>query len=172
MNFIDLFSIVLLVYSVFKGFTRGFIMQIALIAALLLGVYGALKLSGFTASLLESHFNLNPEYLYMTSLGVTFLLVFIIVNLIGKLVTKMAETLELSLTNRLLGVVFSLIKIVLVLGIVFAYIDRIDNQIRILPQGAKENSIFFKPFTQAVRAIFPSLQLQKSSTTDKEEQFV
>jgi len=172
MNFIDLFSLVLLVYAVFKGFTRGFIMQLALIAALLLGIYGALKLSGYTVRLLESYFSVNPEYLYMASLGITFMLVFIGVNLIGRLVEKMAGAAELSFANRLLGVVFSLIKVVLVLGILFAYVDRINHHTQILPQGTQENSIFFKPFTSVARAIFPSLQLQKPSDAETEGDFV
>jgi membrane protein required for colicin V production len=172
MNYIDLFCIVLLVYAVFTGFTRGFIRQLALIAALVVGVYGALKLSGYTARLLESRLNVNTEYLYLVSLGITFLMVFIGVNLLGRLVEKIAENAELSFINRLLGVAFSLVKIILILGILLAYIDRIDHNTRILPQGSKERSLFFKPFTSVVRAIFPSLQLPKQSGTETETDFV
>jgi len=49
MNYIDMFVIILLIYAVFRGYTRGFILQLTLLAALGLGIFAALKLSGFTA---------------------------------------------------------------------------------------------------------------------------
>jgi membrane protein required for colicin V production len=157
MNYIDLFIIILLIYAVFQGFTRGLIMQLTLLAALLLGIFGALKLSGFTARQLENHINLNPEFMYLVSLGLTFILVFVAINLLGKLVEKLIEAVELSFINRLLGIVFSLCKIVLILGILLAYIDRIDQQAHFLPKDTREHSIFFKPFTTIARALFPAL---------------
>lgn len=171
MNYIDLFIIVLLVYAVYKGFSKGFIMQLTLLAALLLGIFGALKFSGFTARLLESHVSLNPEFLYMASLGLTFALVFIAVNIIGKLMEKLIKAIELSFVNRLLGVLFSIGKIVLILGILLTYVDRIDRRVQFLPKGSRENSIFFKPFTNVVQTIFPALAPPGSrNAADKGEQ--
>lgn len=157
MNYIDMFVIVLLVYAVFKGFTKGFIMQLTLLVAIVLGIFGALKLSGFAVSQLGSLVHLNPEMLYVTSLGLTFLLLFIGVYLVGKLTEKLIKAVELSLINRLLGVLFSVGKIVLILGVLLSFVDRIDQKIHILPKGSRENSLFFNPMTSFVQSIFPAL---------------
>jgi membrane protein required for colicin V production len=157
MNYIDMFVFVLLIYAIFKGFTRGLIMQLTLLAALLLGILGALKLSGLTARVLEDRFDINPEYIYLVSLGITFVLVFLLVNLLGKLTEKLIEAAELSLLNRLLGILFSVCKTVLIVGVILAYAERIDQRFRFLPKGTKEQSIFFTPFTGIVRTLFPSL---------------
>jgi membrane protein required for colicin V production len=172
MNYIDLFVIVLLIYAVFQGFTRGLIMQLTLLAALLLGIFGAVKLSGFTAGQLENVFHLNPDYLYLVSLGVTFLLVFIVVNLLGKMIEKLVEAVELSFVNRLLGIVFSLCKTILIVGVLLAYAERIDQRVHFLPRDTREHSIFFTPLTKVVRTIFPALALPKSADEPKKGEFV
>jgi membrane protein required for colicin V production len=171
MNFIDLFIIVLLVWAVFRGFTRGFIMQLTMLVALALGIFGALKLSGFTARQLENRISINSEYLYLVSLGITFVLVFIGINLVGKLVEKIAESAEFSFINRMAGVLFSLSKTILILGILLAFIDRIDQQIPVLPKNSREQSIFYKPFTAIARTIFPSLGA-KVSNNKRSKEFV
>lgn len=157
MNFIDMFSIVLLVWAVFRGFTNGFIMQLTQLAALALGIFGALKLSGFTARQLENRVSIDSEYVYLLALGITFLFVFVGIHLIGRLVEKIAESVELSSVNRILGVLFSLCKTILMLGILLAFIDRIDKHTPVLPKNAREHSIFYKPFTSFATTIFPSL---------------
>jgi membrane protein required for colicin V production len=156
MNYIDMFVLVLLIYAVFQGFTRGFIMQLTLLAALVLGIFGALKLSGFTAQQLE-RFNFNPEYLYLTSLGVTFILVFIAINLLGRMIEKMVEAIELTMVNRMLGILFSLCKTILIVGVLLAYADRMDQRVHFLPDGTREHSLFFRPFSAIARAVFPAL---------------
>jgi membrane protein required for colicin V production len=110
MNYIDMFILVLLIYAIFRGFTKGFIMQLTLLIALAIGIFAALKLSGFTSEKLESRINVNPESLYLISLALTFILVFIGINLLGRIVEKMAENAELSMLNRVLGVIFGLAK--------------------------------------------------------------
>lgn len=157
MNYIDMFIMVLLVWAVYRGFTRGFIMQLTLLIALALGIFLALKLSGYTARQLENRISINPESLYLVSVGITFVVVFIGINITGKLIEKMAESVQLSFTNRIFGVLFSLVKTMLLLGILLLFVDRIDQRIPVLPKNSREYSVFYKPFTAIAGAIFPSL---------------
>jgi membrane protein required for colicin V production len=169
MNYIDMFIIVLLVWAVYRGYTRGFIMQLTLLVALVLGIFLALKLSGFTARQLENHINTNAESLYLVSLGITFVAVFFGINLIGKLFEKMAKSAQLSFINRIFGVLFSLGKTILLLGILLAFIDRIDQRLPLLPKNTHEHSIFYKPFTSIARTLFPSLGTAASNDRQDKE---
>jgi len=157
MNYIDMFIAVLLIWAVFKGYTRGFIMQLTILLALALGVYAALKLSGFTAQQLDARFDMNSETLYLVAIAVTFILVFIGVNLTGKLIEKMVESIDLSFLNRLMGVILSLAKTAIILGVLLVYVDRLDQKWRFLPDYTREHSIFYKPLTNIALKIFPSL---------------
>jgi membrane protein required for colicin V production len=168
MNYIDMFILVLLAWAIFRGVTRGFIRQFSSLAALILGIYGALKLSAFTSQQLEKYIDLSREFLYLTAMGITFIIVFILVNLLGKLLDQLIKSTELSFANKILGVLFSITKTILIVGIILVYIDRIDQRIPILPKYSRENSIFFKPFTSIVRAIFPMIKSEKSEKIENE----
>jgi membrane protein required for colicin V production len=172
MNYIDMFVVVLLIYAVFRGITRGLIMQAASLAALITGIFGALKLSGITARYIAQHWNINPEYLYIFSLAITFTLVFILISLLGNLMDKWIETAHLSFLNKILGAIFNVCKVLLLVGIILLFIDRIDNQISILPKNAREGSFFYKPVTSVTRFLFPSLGIDYQTKDNKHEEFV
>jgi membrane protein required for colicin V production len=157
MNFIDMFIVVLLVYAVFRGITRGLVLQMASLAALIAGIFLALKFSGFTARFLIKHWSFDYEYLFVVSLAITFTGVFILITLLGNLLDKVVEATPLSLINKLAGAVFSICKVMLIVGILLLFIDRLDKQISILPKNAREGSFFYKPVTSATRFLFPSL---------------
>ncbi len=144
-------------------------MQLTLLIAWGLGIFGALKLSGITARFLEDRLAIQPESLYLVSVGITFLLVFIGINLLGKLIEKAVESVELSFLNRILGVFFGLCKTVIILGALLTFVDRMDRQVRFLPKNSREHSIFFKPFTKAIRAIFPSFASPNEDTSESSE---
>lgn len=169
MNYIDLFTIVLLVWAVFRGFTRGLIKQLTMLAALIFGIYAALKLSGFTAEQLESRWNVSQEFLYLVSLGLTFAIVFIGIHLIGNAIEKIAESVQLTLANRVLGIVFSVCRTVIIIGIILAFVDRIDHEKKFLPPNSREESFFYRPFTSVARAIFPALKISEVDNNVRKE---
>lgn len=172
MNYVDMFVVVLLAWAVFKGATRGLVMQATTLAALVLGVFGAVKFSGFTARLISDHFNVNAEYLYLISLALTFIAVFFLIHLAGKSIEKFLEVIQMSLLNKILGVIFGLCKMVLIIGIILAYLDRLNYRIPFLPEGTRENSIFFMPLTNLAKEIFPGLEYYNPEVADPENVFV
>jgi membrane protein required for colicin V production len=157
MNYIDMFIMVLLIYAVFRGFTRGLVLQLASLVALLAGIFLALKFSGFTARYLIKHWALDYEYLYLVSLAITFTLVFIMISILGNLLDKVVQTAHLSIINKLAGAFFNVCKVMLIMGVLLLFIDRVDSRISLLPKNARENSFFYKPVTSTTLFLFPSL---------------
>jgi len=172
MNFIDLFILVLLAWAVFRGASRGLIMQVTTLAALILGIFAALKFSNITAGFLVEYFNVDQEYLFIISLGATFILVFFLVELVGNLLEKIVDAISLSLVNKMLGVVFSILKTVLLTGILFAYLERLDQRVPFIPENTKEKSIFFEPFSSLAKSIFPALEINKEYIEEERENIV
>jgi membrane protein required for colicin V production len=103
------------------------------------------------------------------SIAVTFILVFIVVKLIGNLVEKVIESVDLSFLNRLFGVLFSMAKMALILGVLLVYLHRLDQKMHFLPEDTRENSIFYKPLTNIVTSIFPSLDSIRQPDADGEQ---
>lgn len=164
MNYIDMFIAVLLIWAIYRGFTRGLIMQLTILAALALGIYAALKFSGFTADKLEGKLNLSGETLNLVSIALTFILVFIGISLIGKAIEKIVESVDLSIFNRLTGVILGVAKMVLIVGVLLAYVDKLDQKFHFVPEKTREQSLFYRPVTGIVTKLFPALKADKATT--------
>jgi membrane protein required for colicin V production len=172
MNYIDMFIVVLLIYAVVRGITRGLVLQLASLAALVVGIFAAIKLSGFTAHFLSQHISTGHEFVYLISLGITFSLVFILINIIGNMLDKVVETAHLSFLNKITGAFFNVCKVMLITGIILLFIDRIDRQVSLLPKNARERSFFYRPVTRLTLFLFPALGPDGSGKDDKHEEFV
>jgi membrane protein required for colicin V production len=155
MNWIDLIIVVLLILSVLRGFTDGFVKEVASLLALVLGIWGAIKFSTFTAARLYDWFDMTGQYVGIISFLVTFLIIVVIIHFVGTLADKMIEAISIGFLNRLLGMVFGLIKNVLILSVIFTILNVMDVKHPFLPKAKIEESKYYMPISDIVPAIFP-----------------
>ena len=123
MHYIDILIIIPLLWGAYKGFTKGLITEIASLLSLILGIYGAIKLSNYTSSFLIKTFDFTSEYLPVISFAITFIIIVILVHLISKLIDSMIKTASLGVVNRILGAVFGTAKFLLILGVVIILLN-------------------------------------------------
>ena len=110
MNYLDIiFAIVLFLFG-FKGFRKGLIIEVVTLLAFGVGIYGAMHFSDFTASHLQEFMEVNPKYIDTIAFILTFILLVIIVNVIGRLVSDAVKAMNLGFFNRLGGFLFGLAK--------------------------------------------------------------
>ena len=155
MNFIDAIIIIILAFAVIRGFTNGLIKEVASLAALILGIWGAIKFSDYTAGKLYDNFNMTGKYVGIISFVVTFGIIAIVIHFIGVLLDKLLEAVALGFVNRLLGMVFGLIKSVLILSVIFVVLNAIDTRRPFLPKERIEKSRLYNPISEIAPAIFP-----------------
>ena len=161
MNTIDIVFAILFLWSAYRGFTKGFIIQLASLAALLLGIYGALKFSDLTANLLSSKVDLNEQSLSIISFALTFIVIVICVHLIARLIEKFSEAVALGIVNKLFGVVFSVLKMAFIVSIILVLINKADSKYNFIPNNTKEKSLLYKPLSNFAPIIFPYLKFDK-----------
>ena len=73
MNYLDIIFLVPLLFALYRGFKKGIIHMVASLAALVLGIIGAIKLRPVFASLLDSLFNISPDYINIIAFSVAFI---------------------------------------------------------------------------------------------------
>jgi len=161
MNYIDIILVILLFLAIIDGYRKGLITELASLAALVLGIWGAVKLSGLTADFLVENLNFQSKHLYIISFIITFLVIVILVHIIGSLVNKMVKTIRLGFLNRLAGMVFGVLKSALILSVLLVIFDKIDKDVKILPAEAKSGSRLYKPIHSFAPGIFPFLDFWK-----------
>jgi len=155
MNWIDVIIIILLVFGLARGFISGFIKELASLLALILGIWGAIKFSAFTAERLYDYFDMTGQYVGIISFLITFIIIVIVIHFIGLLVDKFVEKISLGVLNSLLGLVFGVFKTALILSVIFTVLNAIDAKHHFLPKKQIEDSRLYSPIADIAPAIFP-----------------
>jgi membrane protein required for colicin V production len=155
MNWIDIAIVVILAIAVVMGFINGFVKEVASLAALILGIWGAIKFSAFTAEKLYDYFDMTGQYVGVIAFIITFVLIVVIIHFIGILADKLVKAVALGFINRLLGVAFGLLKSVLIMSVFFVVLNAIDSKRPFLPKDLIEESVFFSPISDVAPVIFP-----------------
>jgi len=104
MNFLDILIVCLLAYAAWKGFKKGFIIELFTFLALFIGLYAGIHFSDFVSEFLMEKMNLSPSsYLPIISFAIVFLAIGAMIYFGGKALEKLIKTLQLGLINRILG---------------------------------------------------------------------
>jgi len=159
MSFIDIVFAVLLGFAVYKGLKNGLFVEVASLVALVAGIYLAIKFSNLIGSLFSDIFpSWNPKYIEITAFIITFLLVVIGIHLSAKILTKLADFAFLGWINKLAGVIFSLLKTILALSVVFFILEKINIDNMLVSKETQENSIFYNPIQNISKVMYPTIE--------------
>ena len=75
MNYLDFILLVPVVIGAWKGFKKGFIIEVFTLLALFAGIYGAIHFTDYIAEILKENLSVESEYMPIIAFLVTFLLV-------------------------------------------------------------------------------------------------
>ena len=156
MNTIDIIISVLLLFGLVRGFMKGFFIEIASLVALVGGVYGAMNFSFYASDILQKYVNWDAKYIQIAAFSLTFLAIIILVSLLGKLMTKLVETIALGLVNKIFGGVFGFLKIAIMLSFILLFFNQINSTIPFIKQKTVDESLLFKPVKELAPMLFPS----------------
>ena len=160
-NYFDFIIAIFLLWSAYRGITKGFLIMAASLAALVLGVWGAIRFSHLTAALMISFFSMETKYLALISFALTFVIIVILVHLLSRALDKLVKAVALGLVNRLAGLLFGLLKTAFLISIFLVILNGIDNRVPFIPEEHKENSLLYRPLSRLAPAIFPFLHFEE-----------
>jgi membrane protein required for colicin V production len=155
MNWLDAIIVVILILSLVMGFINGLVKEVASLAALILGIWGAIRFSTFTADKLYDYFDMTGRYVGIIAFLITFGIIVVIIHFIGILADKVVNAASLGFINRILGIAFGLIKSMLIMSVFFVILNAIDVRKPFLPRKTIEESKFYNPISDIAPAIFP-----------------
>jgi len=162
MNYIDLVLGIILIIAAIQGFRKGFIVEAASLAALILGIWGAIKFSDWTAGYISKTFNYHSSSLGTIAFLVTFIGIVILIHILGKILDSTIKAAALGFLNRLAGIIFGVLKTAVILSILLMLFDPIDENVHILPSKQKAESKTYSPMKQLVPTLFPFIKLWDS----------
>lgn len=149
MHWIDWIICVPLLWGFYTGFTKGLIIELASIAAFVLGIWGGIYLSDNVSGLIMQKLGVNTTYLPFISFALVFIIILITVFTLAKLLEGLIKITMLSLFNKIAGGLFGLLKFSLLLCFGFYFVHFINTKIGFYSSEIASKSILYKPFLSA-----------------------
>lgn len=161
MNYIDLIIALFLAWFAYKGFTKGLIIELASLAALVLGIYVAMYFSDIAADLLKTYLNVSKKYLALVAFVLTFVLVVIGVVTVGRILEKFIDILLLGFLNKLAGAVFGVLKGMLFLSLLVLLFNYLELTNSLIDKKTRDNSMFYGTVESVAPQLYQHLDFLK-----------
>ncbi len=155
MNTFDIILAALLIFGFVRGLLKGLFVEVASLVALVAGIYGAIHFSFFVGDFLKDYVSWEERYITIVSFAITFAIIVLVIALLGKALTKIADFAALGLLNKILGGVFGALKIGLILSIVLIVFTKLNNTIPFISDEQKDDSILYEPVKNLAPTLFP-----------------
>lgn len=158
MSFLDIILGVILVIGLFKGIKNGLFVELASLISLILGIYIAIKFSSFAKEILSGFVHWNPKTIQIFAFLITFFLVVVIISIMAKFLTSVADFAQLGVMNKLGGGFFRLLKTILILSIFLNLFEKINFNNILAKKETLDNSLFYRPIQKTAGFIYPSIE--------------
>jgi len=161
MNYIDIILIIPLLWGLYKGVTKGLIIEAASIIALGLAIWGGIKFTDLLTAYAQQHWGWNTKYLPVVSFAVLFLGILILVYAIAKLLERAVKAAALGLLDKVAGGLFGMLKFGLIMSILIFVLNAIEKNVQLIPSEAKDKSLLYGPVGKIAPIIIPGLRESK-----------
>ena len=151
MNYLDIIILALVALLVIYGAMKGFIISLASLIALVLGIYIAVNFSNYIEVVLAENVHPSHTWLPILSFTITFLIVVIIVMLLAKALEKLVDLVGMGILNHIFGGIFGLVKGILLVSVIFFIISGFDPKEKLIKPKVKQESMLYGYVSQ----IFP-----------------
>tara|TARA_A100001011_G_scaffold393106_2_gene482158 strand:- start:9499 stop:10008 length:510 start_codon:yes stop_codon:yes gene_type:complete len=153
-NILDIILALALGFGFLKGFTKGFIIEIASLGALFLGLLGAIKFSSFVAERIKDFVDWSPIAIQTISYLLIFIIIVYAVSVLSKGLTKILSQASLGLFNKFLGAIFGVLKWAVLMSVILFFLVKINEWIVIIDQEMIKESLLFEPITELGEYLF------------------
>ena len=143
MNYLDIIILSLVALLVIHGVTKGFIISLASLIALVLGIYIAVNFSNYIGVVLTDSLHPSHTWLPILSFTITFLIVVIIVMLIAKALEKLVDLVGMGILNHIFGGIFGLVKGILLVSVLLFIISCFDPKEKLIKPKVKKESMIY-----------------------------
>ncbi|MFT3752496.1 MAG: CvpA family protein [Paludibacter sp.] len=161
MNKLDLILLLPVALGFVFGLFKGLIKEITLLAAIVLGIYGAKLLAPFVSGWLVGSFHFSEK----TAMPISYLLLFVGIAvgllILAKSLEKVFDSMSLGGLNKLFGGVFGALKYALIVSVLLVVFDAVDSRFSIISPETKENSIAYKPLMKLAPTLWDEAKKER-----------
>ena len=158
MNILDIILLICFIPAAIQGFQKGFISQVIAIISIIAGVWLSVQFASEVTVWLAQYIQGSEQVLKVVSFALIFIAVIAGLALLGRLVEGTVKLIMLGWMNRLLGVVFSLVKASLIVGLIIMAFCSLNNTFQFVSEDVLNQSVLFPPLKNMAYTVFPYLK--------------
>ena len=158
MGILDIVLLICFVPAIVSGVTKGFIRQVVEIVAILAGAWVAFRCSSMFSVWLARYIQLDQIYRHIICFVLIIIIVALLLNLLGRILTKTLDALSLGWFNYLLGLVFGILKVAIVLGLLILGFEALNANLHLVDPKELDNAVVYNTLKNAANAVFPYLK--------------
>lgn len=158
MNYLDILLIIPIIIGGWRGFKKGFIIELFTLLALLVGIYAGIHFSDYMVDILRNNIGLTTEYLPAIAFTITFLLVGAMVFFAGKMLEKAVKAVALGPINKAAGLIFGALKMLYILSAILIILESVDEKNNFIPEEQKTGSLLYNPIKYTALNTIPALK--------------
>ena len=165
MNSIDYLLLIPILVGFIIGLFKGLVRELASLAAIVLGIYGAKLFSPVISTALLQ----KQIHSVQVANAVAYVLVFIAIAvgllIVARWIDKFFDAVSLSTMNKLAGGLFGALKFALLMSILVNVFDAIDSKFQLVHKETKNSSILLEP----VKHLGPELWAEAKTYKEEKE---
>lgn len=123
---LDIVFAIIVVLAIIKGYSRGLIVGIFSLVAIIIGLAAAIKLSAVVAGYIGRAVKVSESWLPVISFIIVFLVVILLVRLGAKAIEKTVEFAMMGWVNKLGGVILFLLIYTIIFSVLLFYVVQLD----------------------------------------------
>lgn len=141
MNVFDIISLLVLLWAVFSGWRSGFVSQVLSFAGLIAGVVLAVRFGNMVGAAM----GLESQFAMPVGFVTVFIVTVMVASLVARLVRKLFSAAGLGSVDVLLGILLSVVKFGLILGVVFDTFNTLNGHMKLIDAKYMTHSYTFTP---------------------------
>ncbi|ASB49179.1 CvpA family protein [Alkalitalea saponilacus] len=147
MHIFDIIALIIILFFLFKGLKNGFIIELASLAALFLGIILAVMFSEVTATWLSDY--ITSRYVSILAFILVFTATVLGVHLVAKMIDKLVSAIALGWLNRLTGAAFGVVKAAILISIGILLFEATGLSEKYMTAENRENSLLYSHLQKA-----------------------
>lgn len=144
-----------ILWGIYNGYQKGLISQVLGIISLAIGIYLGIHHGDLVFFLLEG--KVSDTYIPIISFAIIFLTTVALGILLSKVIEKMLAFIQLKQLNKIGGIVFGVLKVLLFLLAGIYFFEKWDTKNSIIKSETKNESVLFPLLVETSSIILPEL---------------
>ena len=158
MNIIDAIILICLIPAIFQGLKKGFISQAISIISLVVGIGASAHFADIVTAWISQYITASEQILKIVAFALILIVAFLALGLIGRLLESILKFAFLGWVNKLLGTIFSLLKAILILGLIALIINSFYTTFESPVPEMFKTSTLYPVISDIADSIFPYIK--------------